>query len=415
MSKFTAKQKEIVARKLGYEGPMQGFDEFLQSSPALQMKYGMVADKYMAKGGVVKKYAAGGAVTFNIDLKTATAQQKADEYNRLIGAGFTDAQIRNAAGTQTDSDWSALTSLARASGSGVRADTGQQSPRVRPDTVTDASAFTVGDATSGATTKPVKLNIDTKTATAAQKAAEYNRLRSEGFTDAQIRAGVDSSLGTKQTDADWTALQGIASKAGTTIPKTTPATQYTETGVPIAGATQQVQAQQTSTEGLKLDPTDSAYKLGTAPTATVKTAGAAEQATAAPVAAGQTYTATTALPDVQEQMNKLLAEKGTVSEGAKAVAQQGTLSEGATAKTVAPATATTVTPVTPLKQTDEMLAKAATAADVGGMVVAAAAGVVVVAAAGIAAAVEFEDDAAAGNGGDNDDGSNHLDNYRFWW
>lgn len=114
MSKnFTAKQKEIVARKLGYDGPMQGFDEFLQSSPALAMKYGMVADKYMAKGGVVKKYADGGVVKFNIDPKTATQQQKAAEYNRLRSTGLTDAQIRSAAdtqfGTQTSTDWSELT------------------------------------------------------------------------------------------------------------------------------------------------------------------------------------------------------------------------------------------------------------------------------------------------------------------
>jgi hypothetical protein len=26
---FTSKQREVVARKLGYDGPMQGFDEFL--------------------------------------------------------------------------------------------------------------------------------------------------------------------------------------------------------------------------------------------------------------------------------------------------------------------------------------------------------------------------------------------------
>jgi hypothetical protein len=64
---FTAKQKEIVARKLGYDGPMQGFDDFLNSSPALSMKYATLTDKFaqrMAKGGMArKKYAAGGAVT----------------------------------------------------------------------------------------------------------------------------------------------------------------------------------------------------------------------------------------------------------------------------------------------------------------------------------------------------------------
>ena len=63
---FTAKQKEIVARKLGYDGPMQGFDDFISSSPSLEMKYATLSDKFakrMAKGGVVKKFAAGGSAT----------------------------------------------------------------------------------------------------------------------------------------------------------------------------------------------------------------------------------------------------------------------------------------------------------------------------------------------------------------
>jgi len=70
---FTSKQREIIARKLGYDGPMQGFDEFIASSPALEAKYNAVTQKYvdkMAKGGVVKKYATGGVtdpatVTYN--------------------------------------------------------------------------------------------------------------------------------------------------------------------------------------------------------------------------------------------------------------------------------------------------------------------------------------------------------------
>ena len=68
---FTAKQKEVIARKMGYEGPMQGFDMFLNSSPALASKFNSVTDKYvakMAKGGMVvakspmRKYAEGGDV-----------------------------------------------------------------------------------------------------------------------------------------------------------------------------------------------------------------------------------------------------------------------------------------------------------------------------------------------------------------
>jgi hypothetical protein len=76
---FTAKQREIVARKLGYDGPMQGFDDFLNSSPALGMKYATITDKFatrMAKGGMVKKapvrkYQAGGDVTGGVSKAEA--------------------------------------------------------------------------------------------------------------------------------------------------------------------------------------------------------------------------------------------------------------------------------------------------------------------------------------------------------
>ena len=71
MKDFTAQQKEIVARKLGYDGPMQGFDEFISSSPALEAKYAAISGKFverMAKGGMVKSnnYVVGGDVANNI-------------------------------------------------------------------------------------------------------------------------------------------------------------------------------------------------------------------------------------------------------------------------------------------------------------------------------------------------------------
>jgi hypothetical protein len=70
MKDFTAQQKEIVARKLGYDGPMQGFDEFISSSPALEAKYAAISGKFverMAKGGFVKmKMAVGGDVANNL-------------------------------------------------------------------------------------------------------------------------------------------------------------------------------------------------------------------------------------------------------------------------------------------------------------------------------------------------------------
>ena len=62
---FTATQREIVARKMGYEGPMQKFDEFLMSAPSEAQRYSDITAKFsqkMAKGGVVRRYADGGVV-----------------------------------------------------------------------------------------------------------------------------------------------------------------------------------------------------------------------------------------------------------------------------------------------------------------------------------------------------------------
>jgi hypothetical protein len=76
--KFTDKQKEIVARRLGYDGPMQGFDEFLRSNPALQRRYGTVVERYMAKGGAVTnkpvKMQEGGTVTATQQQLPATPE-----------------------------------------------------------------------------------------------------------------------------------------------------------------------------------------------------------------------------------------------------------------------------------------------------------------------------------------------------
>ena len=53
---FTEQQREIVARKMGYSGPMQMFDEYLASTPSDAAKYAGITSKYvarMAKGGLI--------------------------------------------------------------------------------------------------------------------------------------------------------------------------------------------------------------------------------------------------------------------------------------------------------------------------------------------------------------------------
>jgi hypothetical protein len=58
---FTEKQKEILARRLGYDGPMNMFEQFVQSDPAMERKYSTVMGKLMArKGTYVTKMQTGG-------------------------------------------------------------------------------------------------------------------------------------------------------------------------------------------------------------------------------------------------------------------------------------------------------------------------------------------------------------------
>jgi hypothetical protein len=54
---FTEQQREIVARKMGYDGPMQMFDEYLASTPSDATKYAAITSKYvtkMAEGGLAR-------------------------------------------------------------------------------------------------------------------------------------------------------------------------------------------------------------------------------------------------------------------------------------------------------------------------------------------------------------------------
>jgi hypothetical protein len=61
---FTSKQKEVVARRMGYEGPMNMFDEYLKSTPSDAQKYGTIVEKFMARGGMVKMADGGTVSTF---------------------------------------------------------------------------------------------------------------------------------------------------------------------------------------------------------------------------------------------------------------------------------------------------------------------------------------------------------------
>lgn len=98
---FSLKQKEIVARKLGYEGPMSMFDEFLKSDPSMADKYGLVLDKYMARGGVVKAQLGGMiAPVPNLNPTLGSSQAESSEMAKRFAFGGTVV-----AGVKIPDDW----------------------------------------------------------------------------------------------------------------------------------------------------------------------------------------------------------------------------------------------------------------------------------------------------------------------
>ena len=198
----------------------------------------------------------------------STAQDKANSYNSLIGSGYTDQQIRDAAnqqfGQQTDADWSYLTGLASGLQS-VPVDTGAGNWRVgTPDGVYQSSLIkSLREASPEATQAPgVTLrankansapidftsvgngglstpetlsyrppalspgNKNTMLAsdmyyfdqagnqmpsgnqTPIQKADYYGGLIDSGYTDAEIRAAANQQFG-QQTNDDWSYLTAL--------------------------------------------------------------------------------------------------------------------------------------------------------------------------------------------------------------
>lgn len=245
---FTSKQKEIVARKMGYDGPMQMFDEFLSASPSDAQKYSAITSKFverMAKGGMVKKFADGGVV-FTAGLDKATPEQKAAEYNRLISSGASDAAIRAAAdttfGKQSDTDWTALQNLGRdatvkygsvTTAAGTPGTTVTGAPTIpgatsytaaQTATPTGAAAVTAGDVTKADVTKvatptnitaptPIKA-IEAKAASSATGVSDAMKLLSaeQGSVSETAKVAAATQEPTTTAVKNVQAAQGTAAQ-----------------------------------------------------------------------------------------------------------------------------------------------------------------------------------------------------------
>ena len=222
MKDFTSQQKEVVARKLGYDGPMQGFDEFIASSPALEAKYAAISGKFaerMAKGGLVKmkrRFQAGGAVTneqiaawwadpanqklSDAEIKAAmdTYKVSPDQFATAIGANeatAADIATRYEAAPTTPTPPESVaesTAVTTPPAGGTTATTGTTdttgtTPPVGGTTVDTGGGTAAGKAVAQTATAPPTSNFGYK-ATQQNIADWWKDNGTKGLTDAQIKA-----------------------------------------------------------------------------------------------------------------------------------------------------------------------------------------------------------------------------------
>jgi hypothetical protein len=169
---FTEQQREIVARKMGYDGPMQMFDEYLASTPSDANRYSAITSKYavkMAQGGVVKMV-AGGSIIDDSEFRPRAIQTTIDPAASQNGIGGEGASSDQGGGASAD----------QGNGSGAGTDTGAGAGAggTGSDAIPVAPTATV--ATAATTAKPTDVaftaDISTKEAAATAIPVSYTHL-----------------------------------------------------------------------------------------------------------------------------------------------------------------------------------------------------------------------------------------------
>jgi len=315
---FTAQQREIVARKMGYEGPMNLFDDYLASTPSDANKYSNITAKIaerMAKGGMVKKrrYAVGGVVDESVagDAGGASTVTGAKGNDTVAGGANPDQayvdMYQKTLGKAPDAEGLAYWK----SQFGDTIDTNELNTFA--GTAKDLLNKNVADTYGVASDKMREVLGNSNTAYTDQQIKDaIAASRAQGFTDAQSAEGAASKFGVDKARFDAIA----ASMGATPTPVTTDAA-----GKPLADVASSVTASQiTGTEKQNLSTTDygadkTASTIGTTDLATA-TAAAAPTATSA-----ASYTADTASADLKTKMDLVNKVTGALGDKSKITAQ----------------------------------------------------------------------------------------------
>ena len=190
---FTEKQREIVARKMGYDGPMQMFDEYLKSSPTDARKYGLITDKFMARGGMVKGMAEGGVVDepLTTTATTATTNTETENTGRAIPQKPQMSGVKPAL-TTAESSQQVQTELAPA-----------EAPKVTP-------AAKVSPAFAGSPTEtPITTMQASQVAPAIQQATAAVQ-PAQGTVSQQAQVQAAQAVPTQTAVGQLDAAQGLA-------------------------------------------------------------------------------------------------------------------------------------------------------------------------------------------------------------
>lgn len=217
---FTSKQREIVARKMGYEGPMQMFDEFLAASPSDAQRYSAITSKFverMAKGGMVvakapvKNYQVGGVVT-DTSTSTDTTTTTTDDTGTVVAP-----PAMNVVGTTYE------------------AATTEVTPKMTVDAPTTGAVKTaepVKAVESAVVTAPAAITAPTITAAAAAPAVTTAL---KEVTAAQGAVSKEAQIAAATQEPTTTAVSGVEAAQGTAAQVTGVPTRTVQEGEIIAG------------------------------------------------------------------------------------------------------------------------------------------------------------------------------------
>mgnify|MGYP003637890727 CR=1 FL=1 len=248
-SPVTSKIREKIARKIGYDGPMSGYNDFLESSlPAqrlhAQMTQGVATKLKKAKGGIVKRMAEGGLTIDDLYQgvlgRGADASGRAyykEKFGDTIDASEVDQFVTgaqnspdkaDAAATSTDlvADLKARTKLNRPDVKPVEATKVAEDPRqeVKFEKIDGATATgeKITDAATAASVDPRDASkVDpTKTTTAvADEVAKTKAAQTTVKDEAKVKA--ETVDPTKSVIADTKAAQLDTTRQVEDAPKRT--------------------------------------------------------------------------------------------------------------------------------------------------------------------------------------------------